>query len=201
MTDAELDKKLNAARSPKLESEYLEDFPRTVFAQMRSTPAKKFATKNFWWPRLAWSGGLAFASLLIIFAIGHWRSKTEIPAPTSDVLANAKMINETRAMFPHRVRAIVQNTTGGTQLVLADAPNVPDSTPIYVHICDGKNCSSLVTFSGQELEVAGQKITILADGSGGIILEGQRFVWSNSGRNQFPNGLKIEAKNLGVEKL
>ncbi len=103
-------------------------------------------------------------------------------------------------MFPNRVRAIIQNEQG-TQLVLADQPDVPDSPPLFVKICDVKHCSSLVTFSGQDLEVAGQKITVLSDANGGIILEGSQFVWSSAGPNHLQNGLKIEAKTLASQKL
>jgi len=111
--------------------------------------------------------------------------------------AVAKRQNAARGVdaFPNRVRAIVQDERG-LQLVLSDQPNVPMSTPLWVKICDGKQCSSLVTFSGQELEIAGQKITVLSDAEGGIILEGNQFVWSSSARNFAQGGLKIEAKRL-----
>ena len=114
----------------------------------------------------------------------------------NDSLTNVKLIHETLAMFPNRVRAIVQDEHG-LNLVLSDSADVPASTPIYVRICDGKHCSSLVTFSGQEIQIAGQKITVLADTRGGIILTGNQFVWSNSERSYAGNHLKIEAKNLG----
>jgi hypothetical protein len=105
------------------------------------------------------------------------------------------MLREVLTLFPNRVRAIVQDEHG-VQLVLSDQADVPASTPIYVHICDGKQCSSLVTFSGQELEIAGQKITVLSDAQDGIILEGNQFVWSSSARNFAQGGLKIEARRL-----
>jgi hypothetical protein len=87
------------------------------------------------------------------------------------------------------------------QLVLADRADVPDSPPLFVKICDGKNCSSLVTFSGQEVEVDGQKITVLADANGGIILAGNQFVWSSTGPNRLHDGLKIEAKCLVQQSM
>ena len=105
------------------------------------------------------------------------------------------MIRETLAMFPNQVRAIVQDERG-INLVLSDRDNVPVSTPIYVRICDGKHCSSLVTFSGQEIRIAGQKLTVLSDTQGGIILTGNQFIWSNTERNFADNRLKIEARNL-----
>jgi len=53
-----------------------------------------------------------------------------------------------------------------------------------------------VTFSGQEIQVAGQEITVLSDASGGIILEGNQFVWSSTSRIYASSNLKIEAKPL-----
>ncbi len=106
------------------------------------------------------------------------------------------MIRETLALFPNRVRAIVQDERG-LNLVLSDTDDVPASPPLYVRICDGKKCSSLVTFSGQEIQIAGQKFTVLSDSHGSIILTGSQFVWSDTERAYAGNHLKIEAKNLG----
>ncbi|MGA2870488.1 MAG: hypothetical protein ABSF34_15180 [Verrucomicrobiota bacterium] len=201
MTDSELDQKLAAARPPKLEPDYAADFSRTVLTRLRSASTPKVLAEHHWLPRFAWGAGFALVFLLAGFALGHWRGKTETTAaPANDLLSNVKLINETLAMFPNRVRAIIQNEQG-TQLVLADQPDVPDSPPLFVKICDGKHCSSLVTFSGQDLEVAGQKITVLSDANGGIILEGSQFVWSSTGPNRLQNGLKIEAKSLASQKL
>ena len=122
----------------------------------------------------------------------HWRGETSTP----DALQSAKLIRETLALFPNRVRAIVQDEHG-LNLILSENDDVPASAPIYVRICDGKQCSSFVTFSGQEIQAGGQKVTVLADARGGIILTGNQFVWSNTERNHASNSLKIEANNLG----
>jgi hypothetical protein len=53
-----------------------------------------------------------------------------------------------------------------------------------------------VTFSGQEIQIAGQKLTVLSDARGGIILAGNQFVWSNTGQIALQNNLKISAKHL-----
>lgn len=201
MTDSELDQKLAAARAPELESDYTDDFSRTVLVKLRSASTREAVAQSHWLPRLAWSTGFALVFLIAGFAIGHWRGKTVTTAvPASDLLANAKLINETLSLFPNRVRAIIQNEHG-MHLVLADQPDVPDSPPLFVKISDGRNSSSLVTFSGQEVQIAGQKLTILADASGGIILEGDHFVWSSGERTPLPNGLQIEAKYLAAQKL
>jgi hypothetical protein len=198
MNNPELENKLRAAREPVLEADYKTDFPRLVLTNLRSAPPEKIPAKHFWPHRLAW--GLATAAcVMIAFAIGHWRGHVET-ASSAGLLENTKLIRETLAMFPNRVRAITQDERG-MNLVLSDNQDVPTSTPIYVRICDGKNCSSLVTFSGQEIQIAGQKLTVLSDSQGGIILEGNKFAWSSSGQNYAGKNLKIEAKNLGLAAM
>lgn len=194
MNDFDLEKKLKAAQVPARDENYWESFPRLVSAKLRAAPAER-PVERHWRPRLAWGSGIAFACLLIGFAIGHWHGQVQ-KNDAYTLLQNEKMLREVLTLFPNRVRAIVQDERG-LQLVLSNQPDVPTSTPLYVRICDGKQCSSLVTFSGQELEIAGQKITVLSDAQGGIILEGSQFVWSSSARNFAPGGLKIEARSLG----
>lgn len=196
MKQPELDSILKKARLPGIPGESLELFPRRIVARLKHSEPSVRTARNFL-PRLAWAFGLA-ACVVITFAIGHrsGQMKTET-IPENDSLTNAKLIRETLAMFPNRVRAIVQDEHG-LNLVLSDNDDVPASPPLYVRICDGKHCSSLVTFSGQEIQIAGQKITVLADARGGIILTGNQFVWSNTERTYAGKHLKIEAKNLGA---
>jgi len=193
MNDFDLEKKLKAAQVPARDEDYWESFSRSVMTKLRA-PLTARPTEYHWRPRLVWGTGIAFACLLIGFAIGHWHGQMR-RNDSLVLLQSEKVLREVLTLFPNRVRAIVQDEHG-LQLVLSDQPNVPMSTPLWVKICDGKQCSSLVTFSGQELEIAGQKITVLSDAEGGIILEGNQFVWSSSARNFAQGGLKIEAKRL-----
>lgn len=198
MNNSELDAKLKAAREPVPPADFHEDLPRLVLAGLRSIPREQPHPRRNWLPRLAW--GLAAATCVAMaFAMGHWRGTTEAKAG-KDVLADTKLIQETLALFPNRVRAIVKDERG-LNVVLSDTDNVPASTPIYVRICDGKRCSSLVTFSGQEIQIAGQKLTVLSQPDGGIILEGNKFVWSSSEPVFAGRKLKIEAKNLGATTM
>jgi hypothetical protein len=195
MNQPELDSILKKARLPEIPRESLEMFPRRIVARLKRNSPPTRATRNFS-PHLAWAFGLA-ACAVIAFAVGqkHGRIKTETIS-AKDALANVKVIRETLALFPNRVRAIVQDERG-LNLVLSENDDVPASTPLYVRICDGNHCSSFVTFSGQEIQVAGQKVTVLTDARGGIILTGSQFVWSNTERTYAGNHLKIEARNLG----
>lgn len=194
MNKPELESILKKARLPEIPEESLAMFPRRVVARLKRNEPPLRAPRHFL-PRLAWTFGLA-TCIVIAFAIGHRNGRMETKAAlATDSLANIKLIHETLAMFPNQVRAIVEDEHG-ISLVLSDNNDVPASTPIYVRICDGRQCSSLVTFSGQEIQIAGQKITVLSNASGGIILEGNKFVWSNTSRIYASSNLKIEAKPL-----
>jgi hypothetical protein len=193
MNNSELEKKLKAAREPAPDKGYQESFPQMVLENLRLAPQKIIQIKHPWRFRLAW-GFATVVCVLIAFAAGHWHSRMETD---KDILTNSKLIDQTFAMFPNRVRAIVQDEHG-INLILSDQENVTASTPIYVRICDGKHCSSLVTFSGQEIQIAGQKVTVLSEAGGGIILEGNRFLWANGEEVYAGVKLKIEAKNLSL---
>lgn len=200
MNDAELDRKLQSARAPSLAADYQQDFPRHVFTGLRAAPPRR-TTVPVWRLRLAWGGGIAFAFLLAGFALGRWHGRLEASTGTGqDVLADAKIITEALAMFPNRVRAIEQDGQG-IKLVLADQPEVPNSPPLYVRITDGTNSSSMVTFSGQEIQIAGQKMTVLAEAGGGVIVMGNNFAWSSGSAGTLHNGIKIEARRLASQPL
>ena len=150
MNDIDLEKKLKAARVPERGEDYWESFPRVVLARLRTAPAKRPEIEYHWVSRLAWSG-VAFACLVIGFAIGHWPGRAQKNDPYA-LLQNQKVLREVLTLFPNRVRAIVQDERG-SQLVLSDQPDVPASTPLWIKICDGRHCHAAVTFSGQELQL------------------------------------------------
>jgi hypothetical protein len=199
MNKSELESILRRARPPEISGESLEKFPRQVAARLqRQDPPVRAARRLS--PYIAWSFGLA-ACVVIALAVVHWRGAVETKTvPAGDILASAKMVEEMLAMFPNRVRAIVEDARG-VNLVLSDHDDVPASQPIYVHLCDGQDCSSFVTFSGQEIQVAGQKVTALSDARGGIIVTGRKFVWSSREQIEPGGRVRIEAKNLGPAVL
>lgn len=197
MNDSELDKLLEATLVPEKAPEFWEAMPRRISAKVhwRQRRSENVNLPSRPWGGEIWGWGFAGAAVLILvgFLLGNWHGNKQV----TTLLQNEKLLREVLAMFPNRVRAIVQDERG-VNLVLSDAENVPTSTPIYVRICDGKRCSSLVTFSGQEIQIAGQKLTVLSQSDGGIILEGNKFVWSSSVPVYAGRKLKIEAKNLGT---
>jgi hypothetical protein len=203
MNKPDLDSILKKARLPEIPEESLELFPRRVVARIKQNEPASHTGRRVA-PRLAWAFGLILC-IIGAFALGHRYGRMEgnmaqTGEQPTDNLADAKFVSETLAMFPNQVRAITEDDHG-VSLVLSQKGDVPASPPIYVRICDGKHCSSVVTFSGQEIQIAGQKLTVLSDANGGIILTGNRFVWSNSERIYADNHLKIEARNLGTAAM
>lgn len=195
MNNPELNAMLKAARLPEGAAEIWENIPREVLAEIRrdSRPGRDLPLRR---RGLSWGLALATAAVLLAFTLGYWRGHATGP----DVLQDAKFVRETLTLFPHRVRAIVKDDRG-LNLVLSETDDVPASPPLYVRICDGRQCASFVTFSGQEIQIAGRKVTVLADPRGGIILEGRNFIWSSTRPELAENDLKIQAKLVNAIRL
>jgi hypothetical protein len=199
MKKSELESILKRARLPEILEESSKVLPRRIAAriQRNDLPVGAARQRSF---RIAWALGLA-ACVILAFAIGRWTGRKESGSNLEpENQAGMKLIHETLTKFPNRVRAIVEDEHG-LRLILSDIADVPTSTPIYVRICDGKRCSSLITFSGQEVPIAGQKVTVLSQGDGGVILEGSKLFWSTGRSVYAERNWKIEARNLGLNSM
>lgn len=177
MNDSELEGILKAGPAPDRTPEFWKDFPRRITTKLHwqaRRAADPVPEKSRQVNRLAWGLSIGMACLVIAFALSHWRGRR----PSDGLLQNEKVVWEVLAMFPNQVQAIVQDENG-LSLSLADEPNVPSSTPLWIKICDGKQCRSVVTFSGQVMQVAGELVEVLADARGGVMLVGDHFFWSS----------------------
>ncbi len=194
MNNSELDKILRAAKVPERPAEYWKQLPQRVTARLhwKRSAAPELAAGRI--PGLAWALAGVAACVTIGFLAGNWRSHNEALAGNAS-LQNGKVIEEMLAMFPNRVRAVVQDERG-LNVVLSDQEDMPASTPLWVKVCDGKNCAAMVTFSGQEIRIGRRNITVLADAKGKIILAGDNFLWSNGKALLGEGKMRIEAKTL-----
>jgi hypothetical protein len=192
MNDQDLEMKLKAARVPEPSAEYWEDFPQRVMGRLRVARPKS-EPRRAWRPRFAWALGIGFACLAIGFCIGHWSLRIE--ADSFALLQNEKVLREVFAMFPNRVRAIEQDEHG-IRLVLSENTDVPSSTPLWIKICEGGKCRAVVTFSGQNLQIAGEMVEVLADAQGKVMLVGDRLFWSNAEETRMAANLRIQARPL-----
>jgi hypothetical protein len=195
MDKPELESILKEARLPDIPAESLEMFPRHIVARLRQKPQTLRPVRNNPF-RFAWAVGFSVCLLIAILTGQRSEPTKSSPSIVPDTLADSRLIQETLALFPNQVSAIVENDQG-LNLILSEKSDVPVSAPVYLHVCDGKHCSSFVTFSGQDIQLAGQTVTVLVDARGEIILSGKTFVWSNAERIYAGNSLKIEAKTLG----
>ncbi len=194
MNDSELEKKLKAVRVPERPEEYWEAFPQRVLAELRAAPAAR-RPESRWQPRLAWGFALAAACLLIGFIIGHRQVGRDREVDSFAWLQNESALREVLTLFPNRVRAIIQDEHG-MQLVLSEQADVPASTPLWIKVCDGKQCRAMVTFSGQELQIAREKVEVLADAQGRVTLVGDQLFWSSAEPDRATGRLRIQARPL-----
>lgn len=194
MNDSELDRLLKSVPEPGRPESYWAQFPRRVLSRLHWKPAGRPEKLRPWVPRLGWGLAAVASCLLAGFVFGHWHTRRG--SDSFALLQNRKVILEMLSLFPNRVRAIVQDDRG-LRVVLADRANIPVSAPLWVKICDGKHCQAAVTFSGQDIELAGRQITVLADARGGVLLVGNDFAWSSEKPAESKAPLVIQTKNLG----
>ncbi|HYG23130.1 MAG TPA: hypothetical protein VEH04_10135 [Verrucomicrobiae bacterium] len=190
MNDSELENKLKAAAVPERNAEYWDLFPQAVLSQLdrRARRRDRPAVSLRW----LWALGLASACVLIAFILSPFNAERQ---PVFAALENSEVIRQTLGMFPNQVRAIVQDEEG-TRLVLSEKPDVPDSPPLWIRICNGKECRIVITFSGQSFEVAKERVEVLADAQGQVMLVGDRLFWSEAEQSRSARHLRIQARSL-----
>jgi hypothetical protein len=209
MKDSELDQLLKSAPVPDRPQAYWDRFSALVLAKAHwlqtQTPAgaarprgQPFGLR----PRLRFAAlSLAFAVIVLLLGLALLLLPARRHPITNSQLATArKYFQEIETLFPNQVQAIVFDQQG-PHLALAERADVPASSPLYLRICGAGGCKDYLTFSGQEIQVDGEQITVLADARGGIILTGNQFVWSSRGEMHDDKALKIEARNLGLTAM
>jgi hypothetical protein len=218
MKDKELNDILQRAEVPRREAGYWEQFPRRVTAQIARrgrmgvvegnaggpvrTPA---GLGTAWaWPSVfrspgakpVFALGLAAACIALGLVLGFWGGHNS----RGDDLQLAqvrKYYREIEALFPNQLQAIVFDQKG-THLVLAQAPNLPASPPLYVKVSGPEGSQRFITFSGQQIRFNGEVCDVLADHAGHVLLVGHQMVWSSAQAFAKAGGYRIEAQALQV---
>jgi hypothetical protein len=145
--------------------------------------------------------GLAFAVIVLLLGLAlHLLAARRHPITNSQLAAARKYFQEIESLFPNQLQAIIFDQQG-PHLALAERADVPASSPLYLRICGAGGCKDYLTFSGQEIQLDGQTLTVLSDARGGIILAGNQFVWSSTVQTPTDSQLKIEARNLGLTAM
>ncbi len=207
MNNSELNRLLKSASVPEPPQDYWEQFPGRVTDEVRRRRASKskgvpHSAPASWSAavlcRFRWALGTAITAALVLAAalLIHSRGKPGVAG--SDAFAEAqKCFREIEPLFPNQIKAIVFDQQGA-ELVLADDPTVPTSTPLYLKVCGPNGCRRFVTFSGQQIRVNGDLCDVLLDREGNILVVGRQFAWSSSNPAGKATPYQIEARPLGT---
>jgi hypothetical protein len=195
MNNVDLDKKLKSIPIPSQSNEYWESFPRRVIGRLESGP-RATSPQRASWPQF----GLAAAVALAAFAVLWPPFNRPAPPPPRNVevihgLADGKLWREMAALFPNQIRAVVKDDRG-LRLILSEQPDIPTSPVVWIKMCAGNSCQTTLTVSGQEMEVGGEKIGVLTDAQGHVILTGDHFVWTSEHPAPRAETWRIEARSL-----
>jgi hypothetical protein len=151
----------------------------------------RFATWLLW--PLAAAACVLLAWISIRPATPGKNLTTAPPARQED--AAAVILREVSALFPNQVRSIVKDESG-LQMMLADEPDIKPAQALVLKICDTRSCREIITFIGQNIEVAGHKVTVRTENGGRVILDGERFLWSSDLKKQSGSDIHIESRWL-----
>jgi hypothetical protein len=209
MKNSELDQILKSAPVPNRSQAYWDQFSARVLARAHGLQSRQLAGaarpggEAFdLRPGLRFASvSLALAAIILLLGLALLILPGRRHPITNSQLATArKYFQEIEALFPNQVRAIVFDRQG-PHLALAAWADVPVSSPLYLRICGANGCKDYLTFSGQEIQLDGQTLTVLSDARGGVILAGNQFIWSSAGRIGDGGDLRIEVRNLGLTAM
>lgn len=197
MNNKELQRLLQQGRVPERPSDYWEAFPEKIVQALRradhAVPRNERPAGRPRWT-LAW--GAAFASVFLgIGLLVGIRLGRDANLDAQSQAELAAYLREIEALFPGQLQAIVFEKSG-PRLLLSERPDVPRSAPIFVRICRNQDCRSYLTFSGQRVGVAGEEFEVLLDANGGVILLGEKAIWSSAGTRSARLPFRIEATLL-----
>jgi len=195
MTAKDLDAHLRAVPVPAKPPEYWEEFPLRVRAACsRPQGSEPTATGHWQQPmpgRLPWNwlapaavAGFVLAGAVLGFLPSTSRISREEEAGYSEVW------REVDALFPHQVRSVVFGP-GGPELVLSEQANLPAEPTLVVRGCGPAGCTTALTRSGQQVVLGGERLDVLQDAQGNVLVAGSTAVWPLA-----PGSLKIQARVL-----
>lgn len=203
MKNAELDRILQSASVPKRSETHWTEFPKRVMARAQwlqtHTESEASDSRNrplgFLSSFKFAAAGLGLVVIGLFLAVYFGLRQGGLPPITDPQLAAAREYwREIGMLFPHQIQAIVLDH-GAPQIVLADQPDIPASSPLYLRVYSPKGSQNFVTFSGQQINLNGEICEVLLDHEGKVLLMGQHQVWP-SGHSGGKNAIYQVAARL-----
>lgn len=140
------------------------------------------------WPVLA-------AAACAIFALTLFSRPSSTPAGLAMAPAEDKyalILREVSAVFPQQIKAIFSNGSD-LQIALADQPLAGSEQAVVIEVCENGDCTTVITYVGQSLEIGQHRVTVRADESGGIVIDSPDF--QDSSASPAP-GLHIKTRRI-----
>lgn len=180
MNNNELDRLLKQASQPEPPAGLTRNLPGRVTARLRHGSSSQSLEMPF--RRHAWVWGLATACVILgAFVVGFWRGQQSAFDPGQ--LADARRyLHETQALFPNQVKAIIFDKNG-PHLVLSEKPDVGASLPVFMTVSNAQTAESIITYSGQQINIHGEPYDVLLNGNNEVFLVGKTRVWSKNSRS------------------
>jgi hypothetical protein len=158
--------------------------------RMAEIRARKIAPFPRWalWPLAA------AACILLAFLVK--RPPATAPETAMEPQDEAAIIfREVSALYPNQVKAITRGRDG-LQLTLADEPVAESGKPLVLRVCENSACEDIITFSGQQITVAGHDVTVRTSSDGRVTLQGDELLWNSDSRESSLPGVLIVSRYL-----
>lgn len=204
MNDSSLDRLLRSIRVPEREPAFWKEFPRRVSRRLCQPqppiplvkrPAPSFLRLPC---LLAWK--LAGAAIVTVMGVSlgmglksWWESDSKVLA--RQMAPMRVFLRECKALFPHQIRAIVFKGSE-VRLLLAESEEVPDSSPILLQVRSSTECQRYITFSGQIIQLDGERCEVLRNAQGDVLVVGKDSVWSSAQPSSRFGTYRVSAKVL-----
>lgn len=161
-----------------------------IMASARETLAaiRRRRLRQRLWPVLAAAACLTFA--LTLFPRPRSTPARQATAPAVDKYA--LILREVSAVFPRQIKAIFSNGSD-LQIALADEQLPNSDQAVVIEVCENGDCTTVITYVGQSLEIGQHRVTVRADENGGIVIDSPDFV--DSSASPAP-GLHIKTRRI-----
>lgn len=182
--------------SAKCEGSPTECTDDLVLASARATLAEIRRNKKHRWKH--WSSLAAAACFAIgMFLVFSFHNNSEHKPDESNVDSYALILREVSAVFPHQINAIVAGDDGSQlKIILSEKPLSEDGQPVLVEICQKGNCTKVITYVGQTIQLGDHQFSVLGSDRGSIVIKNLDSKSNNE--NFHRTNFNINVKTLQV---